>query len=691
MSMFRRPGDTSSSSSEASYDQTEDEEPRPSQPDSVVTRVNTLDSSTSEAPVNTQRPSLAGLRGFSTQDMQALGFHAMLEQNAITAAAAQLHKDPSDPEAQRQGREAYQAIARQLPNGIDSRYAGDEFRTLRTTMQETIHQTTTAQLNTIAAPEVTQNLIMRHRNGNTMPATQPPLPGIELLSGLPAPDPWLRGYPDLQNDRYVRDFSELEVVGKGGYGKVFKVKHKLDGSFYAVKRIIVPPAKLAKVQQHGPEALNSLLEEVRSLARFDHANIVRYHNAWLEFTAAPTEAPSVPTTTVLPNNRLLEDPANFSSSPSDLDYLQSKFDGILFEASSADSGADIVFEASNTGEADDPRSNTDRLSLREKLSVKRRDRRTSQASQATIATVSSTRSRMSAVEDVSEDFEDEDIEMIPRRHMPSSQDPTTDLSDSMISHSDMPAGPLVSTRPTGPVLTLNVQMSLYESNLAAFLSPDRIPFSSQPGLTHCFHACVSLELLSNILSGVEYLHAQGVVHRDLKPANIFLALTTGRRSPYGSVDLSTCKPCPERECMHVVPRIGDFGLVAALDEKCTTGETGAATKPVGTEFYRPETSTRNSEKLDVFALGVIAVEMVYKFGTRMERSDALSRLKKGGFPDGFAEKVGPHGDKVQQLIGAMVLADEEQRMGCDEARSEIAFLVEALRAWEMEHSGVSGT
>ena len=282
---------------------------------------------------------------------------------------------------------------------------------------------------------------------------------------------------------------------------------------------------------------------------------------------------------------------------------------------------------------------------------------------------------MSAVEVVSEHSDDEEVEMIQRQHGPSSQDATTDFSDSMISHSDMPDRALVSTRTSGPVLTLNVQMSLYESNLGAFLSPERTSFTSKPELSHCFHSCVSLELLSNILSGVEYLHSQNVVHRDLKPANIFLALSTGRRSPYGSVDLSGCKPCPDRECVHVVPRIGDFGLVAALDESCVVN----TTRPVGTEFYRPDKSSHNSAKLDVFALGVIAVEMLYNFGTRMERSDALSRLKKGKFPDGFADKVGPHGDKIQQLVGAMVLADEETRMGCEDARTEITSLVTALK------------
>ncbi|KAL1654563.1 hypothetical protein SLS61_002752 [Didymella pomorum] len=671
MSMFRRPGD-SSSSSEASYDQTEDDEQSLSHQSTSVTRVKTLESDTPAKPTNAQRPSL-DTRGVSNQDLQALSFHAMMEQTAITQAAVHLKVEPTDPEAQRRGREAYQAMTRQLPNGMDRRYASDDFRDLRRQMQERLHQTVTTHLQAIEeGPLDTQSLVRLHKNGPAVPATQTPLSDINALSELPTLAPWL---PDLQNDRYARDFSELGIVGKGGYGKVYKVKHKLDGHFYAVKRILVPSAKVARFQQHGPDVLNNILEEVRSLAAFDHANIVRYHNAWLEFAIIPTEMPSIPTRTYLPDNRLLEDRANFSSSPSDLGNLQSRFDDIQFGESSAGSDAGIVFEASNAENAEDSRGSLHHLSLREQLSVKRKNRRSSQASQATIATLASTGSRMSAVEDVSEHSDDEEVEMIQRRHGPSSQDATTDSSESMISHSDMPDRALVSTRTSGPVLTLNVQMSLYESNLAAFISPERTSFTSKPELSHCFHSCVSLELLSNILSGVEYLHSQNVVHRDLKPANIFLALTTGRRSPHGSVNLSSCKPCPDRECMHVVPRIGDFGLVAALDESCVVN----TTRPVGTEFYRPDKISRTNDKLDVFALGIIAVEMLYKFGTRMERSDALSRLKKGEFPDGFADKVGPHGDKIQQLIGAMVLADEETRMGCEDARTEITSLVTALK------------
>ncbi|KAJ4367615.1 hypothetical protein N0V83_007200 [Neocucurbitaria cava] len=332
----------------------------------------------------------------------------------------------------------------------------------------------------------------------------------------------------------------------------------------------------------------------------------------------------------------------------------------------------------NGAGVEESRSETDNLSLRSKLRrSKRKIRRGSQASQATIATVSSTKSGLSAVEDVDEDEEDEDIETIPRSHAPYSQEITSDLSDSIVSHSDMP-GHMIPMRSSGPILTLNVQMSLCETNLSAFLSSERLSLDAQPINRHCFHPCISLEMLKNIVSGVEYLHSRGVVHRDLKPANVFLSLSTDRHPPYGSVDISTCKACPKRDCLHVTPRIGDFGLVAALGDKCMGADTG--TKPVGTEFYRPPTTKGVSEKLDVFALGVVGFEMLQNFGTRMERVAALNDLRRGDFPDGFASELGDVGKSVQLLISAMVQADEEKRLHCDQVKSEIGRLVNVLKA-----------
>ncbi|EMD61457.1 hypothetical protein GGP41_004069 [Bipolaris sorokiniana] len=682
MSMFRRPGD-SSSSSESSDEESEYEEESQLKQDSVLSRVNTLDSTSSGQPIQPHRPPLDP-RQSSTQNVRDLLLHSLLEERTIREVAAQLGKDPSDPEVQRLGRASYKEIARQISNNVDDAYASDEMQSHRSTANEGINRLTRSNLNKLSViPEIaSQALVALPGNGLPQHLPQQPSLGFDVLSGISGPvQLQLRGYPHLQTDRYIREFSELEIVGKGGYGKVFKAKHKLDGSLYAVKRIPVSPAKVARIQEHGPEELESMLEEVRSLARFDHNNIIRYHNAWLEFTTSSTETTGVPDIPMLRDDRLLEDRAAFPSFSGGTNDIHSRLDSLSFDDSPIrtenSNSAGIVFEFSEPREGTtEPQSEGANVSIKETFTrTKRKTRRGSQASQMTIATISSTKSRMSAVEDADEE-EDDDIENIPRSHMPCSHETISEMSDSMISNSDVPHH-LMQNRTLGPVLMLNVQMSLCETNLASFLSSEQSGSIGQKTGQHCFHSCVSLELLNNIVAGVEYLHAQGVVHRDLKPANVFLSLSTARHPPYGSIDMSSCKSCPQRNHLHMTPRIGDFGLVAALSGSCTVSDT--CSKPVGTEFYRPSASSGVNEKLDVFALGVVAFEMLHKFSTRMERIAALSELRRGLFPGDFVQNHGDVGGDVQTLISGMMHGDEEQRLSCDEVKEEIRELVQRLK------------
>jgi serine/threonine protein kinase len=37
--------------------------------------------------------------------------------------------------------------------------------------------------------------------------------------------------------RFVKDFEEIEPIGEGGFGQVFKAKHRIDGKTYVIKRV----------------------------------------------------------------------------------------------------------------------------------------------------------------------------------------------------------------------------------------------------------------------------------------------------------------------------------------------------------------------------------------------------------------------------------------------------------------------
>uniref|UniRef100_A0AAQ5XQL5 eIF-2-alpha kinase GCN2 n=1 Tax=Amphiprion ocellaris TaxID=80972 RepID=A0AAQ5XQL5_AMPOC len=82
-----------------------------------------------------------------------------------------------------------------------------------------------------------------------------------------------------QLSRYFNEFEELQLLGKGAFGAVIKVQNKLDGCYYAVKRIQVNPAC---------KQFRRIKGEVTLLSRLNHENIVRYYNAWIERHETPS-------------------------------------------------------------------------------------------------------------------------------------------------------------------------------------------------------------------------------------------------------------------------------------------------------------------------------------------------------------------------------------------------------------------
>jgi serine/threonine protein kinase len=95
------------------------------------------------------------------------------------------------------------------------------------------------------------------------------------------------------------------------------------------------------------------------------------------------------------------------------------------------------------------------------------------------------------------------------------------------------------------------------------------------------------ETLRAVVTGLQYMHAKGVVHRDIKPENVLL----------------------ESKHFPLQARIGDFGLSDFL------GKSGYAEKPcyLGTVKYMAPEQVRLSEcgpPADMWACGVMLYEML---------------------------------------------------------------------------------
>lgn len=679
-SFFRSAADISSSREDST---SSDDPSDQSDSDHGIARVHTLGSSTAE------EQSEAGANQALTEGSRSSSYHrdlllhALLEERCFNEAvddlkAAGVHVESKDhPQVEALAKEKYSRLCRQLgrygleTGDLDSDQFGPLRQTYRdgltaftrksvdiqTPIEELIDQNNVpgSLLRLMGAPSSTADITRRFSDlavAGTDLHAQP-----KLLNGI------LPGHPLLHSTRYTRDFEEFGVLGKGGYGTVYRVKHNLDGRHYAVKKIALGPTRMRRIQENGQEELDHILVEVRTLARLEHPNIVRYHSGWIEWAPLMVSGKQA---IEFKGHKLLEGPKDdeeaFSESASgtaNIPAIDVQFgydDEDPFETSTGQYAGHrfatqeeehVLFEDSSR-RTDPAASDTQSLhpgSYTEGAPLQK----------------TSSRNTIASVSDESE------VEVIARK-----DDPTSSFDTSSFTSGQH--------HPSEPSLALHIQMSLYSMTLSDFLAPQ--PYTSESSsvssLRHCFHPYSSLEILASIIEGVEYLHSEGIVHRDLKPGNIFLSVRPGSKCPPGALALSSCPKCQDANItrpFNISICIGDFGLVSAIarpEDEVSSPSTSC--KVVGTEIYRPDLVTRdNHPSLDVFALGIVAFELFYRFGTRMERHETLHKLKKGEFPSGFEEGVGCEG--LQPWIEEMVTACEAKCPTWDELKEGLQELL----------------
>ncbi|PWW77664.1 kinase-like protein [Tuber magnatum] len=448
----------------------------------------------------------------------------------------------------------------------------------------------------------------------------------------------------LPPPRYVNDFVEIALLGKGGYGSVYHVRHRLDGVEYAIKKVVIKKGVLENELGGKKDGLERVMNEIKTLAQLHHAGIVRYFCSWVEGVVED----------MLTTPQFIGDHAGVQ----DVQDPQSPKAEIPNEIEDID--ADIVFAYSGEDER--------------------------------IETVEETVTTYGASGQASDGLEDS-IESIPRpytkrRHsqsnvqhgkpkvafdIPSHSDSESELTGSNIFSSG--GGLLIKSTAnshgrksssTSSGLTLYIQMSLHSFTLTSFLSTS--VHLSKPIPRHCFCVKSSLDIFLGLLEGVQYLHSQGIAHRDLKPGNIFLDIEPSRKG---------CR-CGEAV---VLPHIGDFGLGTSI-----SNDGHDSTAAVGTEFYKPvdldPAIQGDVVGRDLFALGIILLELLVRFGTRMERVEVLSRISKNGQIPKDIEKLEDH--RVARVIKGCCGVGEN-RWEISKVKASIQIILDDLKG--VKHGG----
>ncbi|XP_039643227.1 eukaryotic translation initiation factor 2-alpha kinase 1 isoform X1 [Perca fluviatilis] len=404
------------------------------------------------------------------------------------------------------------------------------------------------------------------------------------------------GLFQAQTSRYVSEFEEIVRLGKGSYGNVFKVMNKLDGQFYAVKKILIK--KVSK------DDCMKVLREVKVLSSLLHVNVVGYHTAWMEHVQ-PVAYPEP----LLP---ALESPEQQDSSNESPD--------------NSSSSSSIVFQSLS-------RASTDSAS---NAKVPPRE-----AEHVTALVPTQEKGQVVCPKT---------MRRIPKNYVPcvflgqegppkSSKCPAMGRNSSALLEEESSRSSMelnnnscinkCTTKPFKEVqfhLMLYIQMQLCERSLKDWIS-ERNTKPKEDQTSRCPYRCVDSEhtysVLRKILEGVEYIHSRGIMHRDLKPRNIFL----------------------HGHDYHV--RIGDFGLACRdiiMDGHTSTtspSSDSSHTTGVGTFVYAAPEQLKGSHydsKSDMYSIGVLALELFQPFGTEMERVRTLGDLREGKIPDSFCQR-----------------------------------------------------
>ncbi|NXW70255.1 E2AK1 kinase, partial [Hirundo rustica] len=415
---------------------------------------------------------------------------------------------------------------------------------------------------------------------------------------------------EAQTSRYLNEFEEVARLGRGGYGKVYKVRNKLDGQFYAIKKI--------KIKKATRRDCMKVLREVKVLAGLQHPNVVGYHTAWMEHVQ-----------TVHPKGKYSSLYLDFSPFVifSDHCHIQT-----------VESGSSIIFADLTSQE----KKSCDSTSLKNghRESVQDMDVRNDFSNSDSKECVKPNKLELST--ELQEGFVNNvynlstDVDNHSTRGPHSSLNPDASTESESCSESKACSQgcsknevALCGEFEVEYHLMLHIQMQLCEISLWDWIADrnkrcnKRSEDTSSP--YHLVDVRWTMKIFQEVVEGVCYIHSMGVMHRDIKPRNIFL---------HGSD--------------HQV-KIGDFGLACKdllwddADQWAQTERINGLTHTsgVGTCLYASPEQLQGSHydfKSDMYSMGVILLELFQPFGTEMERTEVLTHLRTGQIPHAFYKK-----------------------------------------------------
>lgn len=433
-----------------------------------------------------------------------------------------------------------------------------------------------------------------------------------------------------RQSRIQNEFEVLKWLGKGAFGDVLKVRNKLDGGVYAIKRIELNPKK---------KQLNkNITREVKLLSRMNHENVVRYYNSWIESATLDSVRHSqfTPITTSSDRTTTTQDKADI------VNQLES--DEIeKFAPPLRDVEWNISYESrANVADSDDENSVS-----------------STDSDSAFLSKLDAMRTLLRIESSDSIEFERDGIS---QKSAVTPDVSSNDVKDTETSNEDITVK---------EIQFLYIQMEFCEKSTLR-TAIDNGLYEDDERFWRLFR---------EIVEGLAHIHQQGMIHRDLKPVNIFL--DSNDHVKIGDFGLATTN------ILSLVQIDADKESQAEKGGSFDVEELGSLTGQVGTALYvAPELSAKTAkaiynQKVDIYSLGIIFFEMTYKpLITGMERVKVLLNLRSKEiiFPPDIPETDMP---SQVHIIRWLLNHDPSQRPTAQELLSS-AFLPPPLEDTELQ-------
>ncbi|VDL99990.1 unnamed protein product [Schistocephalus solidus] len=444
-----------------------------------------------------------------------------------------------------------------------------------------------------------------------------------------------------------REFAFLGLIGSGGFGRVFEVENRIDGCRYAVKRIRL---------RHGYDDKRKFIREVKGKSQFiistsfegtfpklnlglpmaslNHVGIVRYYRAWFE--EPPEGWQEARDREILPKDGDSEEEeesslenGGFSATPN----VATRPPGLFANPHAhGDDGRPLSAQSSMCHST---------LSASCTKSLRRPQ---------PICDIS-----FCETSDRAGVNDDADTGNSRGWSLGSSEEETR-------SQVDVPA------KLQTPRLScyLYIQMQLCSRKSLKDWLADNPTIASRHPRERLYG------IFLQIVDAVAYLHSRAYMHRDLKPSNILFDQENHiKLADFGLVTSSCSPPLSETDSDHQTAALSASSanvstsagkensagqLITFLPRDSVGGDSwGSSECSQFTASYGDRTNADRSdmqikehhtsqasggdydEKVDIFSLGLLFLELMFAFTTEMERVITLTRAKQQIFPLAFTE------------------------------------------------------